>query len=61
MSLKAFNYKGKDTWDMDTYSMKHPSNPKDAKRLRQAVKEMKKLAHRNQRIEGKREINEAMR
>jgi hypothetical protein len=61
MSLKAFKRKGKEKWNEETFPLKHSTNPKDAKRLREEVKLRKKLAHRQERREGKREIEEETR
>jgi len=58
MSLKAFKRKGKETWAADTQSLKHPTDYRDRQRLRKEVKELKRLAHKNDRLEGKKAIKE---
>ena len=56
MSLKAFKREGDDVWREKTDWLKHPKRPEDARHFRQEIREMKKLAHRQERKEGKSEI-----
>ena len=58
MSLKTFRRKGKEAWDAETQPLKHPSDYRDRQILRKVVKELKKLAHKQDRLEGKKIVEE---